>query len=569
MPEHGKKSRAEIEIENRNKGRIAQAPWSRLWHSCARFACPEKTDSMRNLASSTNNGYRPDPQRHNDVAIDGLRIFSGGLKSWVCPGPSSGWISWVPHPALEGNTDVKDWLADCTVRADAQMNVGGFYSAAQSIFEDLGLTSTGALFIDSTGDMPLSCTALAVSEFTFTLTFDKRIASVQVTYHKSASALKEMFGGDNLPSVVRQDVASDRGETVHEIIHAVYTRTAEELSMKEGETNYESNPQKMKYGSCWIHVGQKSEMRSGGYEEMPFVIPRWRVPTGTDGLYGVSPAMDALASARGVNLMDMLAATQVEVALNPRIKAPPGTGPIDLSPGGVTPILGTGDGPQEWLSQSSSSGIQGAENFIARKEAQILRAFHADLFEKLAPIAQKREMTNGLIDALERESLSRISPAAGRISQEFIDPSMQRIFMVLYRAGIFAPPPDEAFYTDAAGNRYLVFPRVVQTSRISQALNSRKAFAYRAAMERVIPMAQLKPELLDPYNFDAIYRDLDRNEGMPADWHFDEDEVAEIRQVRAEVQQAQQKQAMAMELATKQPELIGQAAQAMAGGQEA
>jgi len=559
-------TRAEIEIDNRNKGRLAQAAWSRLWHSCAKFCCPEKADTMRNLAASVNTGYRPEPQRHNDVAVDGLRVFSGGVKTWVCPGPSTGWVTWVPHPALQDKTAVKDWLADCMERADGHMNSGGFYSASHSVFEDLGLTSTAALFIDSTGDLPLSCVALSPSEFTFTLTFDKRIASVQVTYQKTASAIYEMFD-DNAPDIIRQQVEQQKGETMHEIIHAVYTRPENERG-KEGAETYADDPSVMPYGSCWIHVGRKMIMREGGYQEMPFVIPRWRVPTGTDGLYGVSPAMDALASARGVNLMDMLAATQVEVALNPRIKAPPGTGAIDLSPGGVTQVSGTGEGPTEWLSDGSRGGLSGAENFIARKEAQILRAFHADLFEKLAPIAQKREMTNGLVDALERESLSRISPAMGRISQEYIDPAMQRIFMVLYRAGVFAPAPEEAFYQDTTGRRYLVFPRVAQTSRMAQALNSRKVFAFRAAMDRVLPMVQLKPEVLDIYNFEAIFRDLDRGDGMPIEWHLDEDQVAALREARAMQQQQQEQQAMAMEVATKQPELAMQAVQA-AGGQAA
>lgn len=561
-------NRAEIEIDNRNKGRLVQAAWSRLWHSCAKFCCPEKADTMRNLASNINPGYQTEPQRHNDVAVDGLRIFSGGVKTWVCPGPSTGWVTWIPHPALQDKTAVKDWLADCMERADGHMNSGGFYSASHSVFEDLGLTSTAALFIDSTGDLPLSCVALSPTEFTFTLTFDKKIASVQVTYHKSASAIYEMFD-DNAPDIVRMQVEQNKGDTMHEIIHAVYTRSEDDLEGKkdgeEGGADYAGDPRKMPYGSCWIHVGRKLVMREGGYEEMPFVIPRWRVPTGTDGLYGVSPAMDALASARGVNLMDMLAATQVEVALNPRIKAPPGTGAIDLSPGGVTQVSGTGEGPTEWLSDGSRGGLSGAENFISRKEAQILRAFHADLFDKLAPIAQQREMTNGLVDALERESLSRISPAMGRISQEYIDPAMQRIFMVLYRAGVFAPPPEEAFYQDTSGRRYLVFPRVAQTSRMAQAMNSRKVFAFRAAMERVMPMAQIKPEVLDIYNFETIYRDLDRGDGMPKEWHFEEEDVEAMRQARAMQQQQQQEQAMAMEMATKQPELAMQAAEAAAG----
>lgn len=555
------KSRAEIEIDERNKGRLVQAGWAQLWHSCAKFCCPEKADSMRNLAQSVNNTYRPEPQRQNDVAIDGLRVFSGGLKTWVCPGPASGWFSWEPHPALEDNTEVKDWLADCVLRADAAMNAGGFYSGAHSIFEDLGVVAVGAMFIDSTGDLPLTCCALAASEFVFTVDFQKRPNAVRVTYHKSAQALLEQFGDENLPDSVRTDVANNKGETMHEIIHSVYLRP--EKDRIEGE-DYAGNPKRMPYASCWIHVDKKVIISEGGYEEMPYVIPRWRVPTGGDGLYGVSPAMDALASARGVNLMDMLAATQVEVALNPRILAPTGTGAIDLSPGGITQKTPGGDEPKEWLSDGSRTGIQASENFISRKEAQVLRAFHADLFDKLAPIAQKREMTNGLVDALERESLGRISPAMGRISQEFIDLALRRVFMICYRAGIFAPPPDAAFYTDAAGSRYLVFPRVAQTSRMAQALNSRKVWAYRAAMERTLPLAAIKPELLDIYNFDVIHRDLDRSDGMPDGWHLDEDETEQLRAARAQQMQAQQQAAMAMELATKQPELAAAAAQAAA-----
>jgi hypothetical protein len=48
---------------------------------------------------------------------------------------------------------------------------------------------------------------------------------------------------------------------------------------------------------------------------------------------------------------------------------------------------------------------------------------------------------------------------------------MLRIFMILYRAGYFAQPPDSAFYYNAAGEKYLIFPRVAQTSRMAQALN--------------------------------------------------------------------------------------------------
>jgi hypothetical protein len=90
-------------------------------------------------------------------------------------------------------------------------------------------------------------------------------------------------------------------------------------------------------------------------------------------------------------------------------------------------------------------------------------------------------------------------------------------------------------------------------------------WAFRAAMDRVLPMAALKPEVLDIYNFEVIYRDLDRGDGMPVEWHFDEEEVSQIRAARAEQMAAQQQAAMALELATKQPDLAVQAADTMGG----
>ena len=550
---------AKRQIEERNKARMQQAGMAHLWESCAKFCCPEKVQTARNLAQVADENYRSEPQRVNDTAISGLRILSGGIKSWVCPGPSSAWFGWVPHASLESDTQVKDWLADCTDRADKLMEAAGFYTESHLVFQDLGVFGTAGLFIDSTGEAPLTIQALSPTQFTFAVDFDRKLSAVRVTYHLSADAMLEKFG-DNVPDTVRADIAAQKGETMHEFIHAVIRRPNAEMLESEA---YLGNPLRMPWASYWIHVQREVVMEEGGYEEMPFVVPRWRIVTGTNGLYGVAPAMDALASARGVNLMDMLLATTAELAINPRIKAPPGTGAVDLSPGGITEVDAGMEGPTEWLSESSRGGHQVGENFIQRKEAQVLRAFHADLFEQLAPIAQKREMTNGLVDALQRESIARISPAMGQLATDYVGPAMHRIFMILRRKGLFAEPPDSAFYTDGAGARYLIFPRVVQTSRMAQALNSRKVFAYRAAMERLLPLAELKPELMDLYNWEVMHRDLDRGDGMPIGWHLTDEEVQQLREARAQQQQQMQQQALIAEMATKQPEALASAAQAM------
>jgi hypothetical protein len=254
--------------------------------------------------------------------------------------------------------------------------------------------------------------------------------------------------------------------------------------------------------------------------------------------------MAALADIRGVNLMEMLLATLGELAVNPRLKANSShTGAIDLSPGGVTWVTS-----QESLNEWAPAGrYDVGDATVTRGEQRIRRAFHADLFETLAPIVQNREINNFVADAVQREAASRISPAMAQFAGDFFGPATRRFFMILYRKGYFGEPPEEAFTRDAVGNRYFLYPAYVQTNRMSRVLNSRKSFAFQNAMGRIAPLLPVVPGLLDLYKIPDALRDLDRGDGMPVDWHRDEAEIEAMQQARAQAEQ----QAMAQQVAAQ------------------
>ena len=54
----------------------------------------------------------------------------------------------------------------------------------------------------------------------------------------------------------------------------------------------------------------------------------------------------------------------------------------------------------------------------------------------------------------------------------------------------------------------------------------------------LLPYANIRPEMLDNYDFDEITRDMARNDGLPARWLMDEGMVAKTRAQRAQAQQA-------------------------------
>ena len=140
--------------------------------------------------------------------------------------------------------------------------------------------------------------------------------------------------------------------------------------------------------------------------------------------------------------------------------------------------------------------------------------------------------------------------------------------MILYRKGIFAPPPDEAFYTDASGARYLLFPKTIQTNRMARAINGKKNISFSNLMNRVLPIAEAgRPEVLDNYKWDDICRDMDVADGVPSEWHETPEDVEKLRAARAQAQKEAAAQEAALKAIASKPAEVAALAQQVGAGQ--
>ena len=91
----------------------------------------------------------------------------------------------------------------------------------------------------------------------------------------------------------------------------------------------------------------------------------------------------------------------------------------------------------------------------------------------------------------------------------FINPILERVFMILYRAGKLPPPPREAFVANAVGQPLLLFPRVVQTNRMSQEIQAAKRSRFMEMFQVAASMAQAgRPEVFDNIDGDKATRDI-------------------------------------------------------------
>lgn len=558
--------RASREIAKRDELRIEQAQWLTIWRDTSAFCCPQKQQAVNNAYAQINQEIRPrfNPVRQSSTAVDSLNVFSGGCKTWLVPGGDEGFGAvYEPDPARDDSAPVKDWLAECTQRLQAPAERGGFFTAAHEMLQDLGWAGTSGMLIDDGMDDTLMfCQAMTVTNFLIERDGEDNVIRVIITWSRSATLIADMFNrlGDKVPDLVRADIESNRGNQRHELIQSIHKRTVEE---RDAPKDYEPNGQP--FASCWIHVASKTLMRERGYPDMPFIAPRWNTWAGTTtSAYGTSPAMQALADMRGLNLFDMIMSTRAEIEINPRVKVLPSqSGTIDLSPGGITQMAEK-DGVTEW-------GVAGmypvGKDQSVTLAGRIKRAFFTDLWEAATPIAQQREMNIPVLEAVQREAAGRISPAMGRVKQDFFDAAMTRMFMMAYRAGVFSPAPPDAFQESASGRLWLILPRVTMANRMSRTLNARKSFAFSQAWSRAQLLIQANPAIMDLYKVDEIARDLDRGDGMPPSWHRTPDEVKKLQEDRLKATETQMAQNVVAGAIQKDP--VGMAKLAGIGPQQA
>jgi hypothetical protein len=537
-------SAGQREIRLRSELRIEQAQWLPLWRDCSAFCMPGKVRAVDNAYAQLTEQVRPrfNPMRQSSTACDALNVLSGGLKSWLCPGGEEGWGGkWQPDPSQSDDQDLVEWFAECTERSNDFLEAGSFFTAFPEMAADCGWAGTSGMMIGEGEDNPIACESFTPTNFVIERDWLGNVIRVIFTWSKSATQITEQFNkpGDVVPEKIKADCAQQRGNAKYEIINSIYKR-----SLLEKDEHREHEAPGQPYASVWIDVDSQQVIRERGEMEMPFVAPRWLTWAGTTtSAYGTSPAMQALADMKGVNLLDMVIATRAELEINPRVRVMASqTGAIDLSPGGITQ-MSERESVSDW---AMPGNYPIGKDQIDVVERRINRAFFTDLFEAVSPLAQMRgkDLTNYVAQAVQQEAAARISPAMGRFKQDFYRPAMNRVFYLLYRAGKFSPPPPSWFTYDRAGQRFHAPPAVVFANRMSRVLSAKKGIAFQQMLgRRQAEAAMGYAHALDDINFEKVNRDLDIGDGAPPDWFYTEDEMKKINE--AKVQAAQQQAAQA------------------------
>ena len=279
-------------------------------------------------------------------------------------------------------------------------------------------------------------------------------------------------------------------------------------------------------------------VRTGGYNEFPYLVPRWSKATGE--IFGRSPSYNALPDIKTLN-------KAVEIGLKAWAKAidPPllvqddgVIGRVRMTPAGITVIRN--DGAVKPLQIGSNWQI------TDMKENQLRTAIRQAYYSDQLQLQEGPQMTATEVQVRYELMQRLLGPTLGRFQSEFLNPLIERVFGIMFRAGALMTAPD--IIRDTTIDVEYVGP-LARSQRMEEAVAIERL--YQLAMN----IAQVDPAIMDNIDHDNAIRMRAKLLGVPKTVMRGTDQVQEMRAAQAEAQQqaamAQQAQSQAQAMNTQ------------------
>lgn len=508
--------------------------WESNWRDLADYIEPR---TGRWCLSDSNNGERRDQKIINASATYAARALEAGMMSGITS-PSRKWFNLAtPDPDLMEYGPVKVWLHQVSMAMNELFARSNLYNVLPTIYGENGIFGTACM-----AAMPDQQDLVRFYPFTVGSYYIANSARLQVDtvyreFRMTARQMAQQFGQEALSQTVR-GMLDSKGDSWIDVCHAI--------EPNDDRVSGRMDNKNMPYRSVYFEKnGDRDKvLRQSGFRDFPAMAPRWKL-NGED-VYGTGPGSIAIGDTKALQLMERRKAEMVEKGVRPPMIAPESlrNQKASIVPGDIT-YVNVQQGMQGFVPALTvdPGWLTGIRGEIQAAEDKINTAFFVDLFLMVSQMDSVRTATE--IAVRKEEKMLMLGPVLERLNDELLDPLIDRTFglMLEQSAPIWAglmpgrpalpPPPKELAGMDL---------RVEYTSILAQA---QKALGV-SSIERTVGfagnLAGLNPEVLDKLDMDQAVDEYAAMIGVPPTMLRSDDQIAQIRQQRAEAQ-AQQAQA--------------------------
>lgn len=507
-----------------------RSSWVSHWREISDYLLPR---SGRFFEQDRNRGEKKHNHIYDSTATRALRVLAAGMMSGMTS-PARPWFRLaIQDTDMMEFEPVKVWLDDVSKLMREIFSRSNTYRSLHMVYEELGAFGTAATIIRPDFNDVVRHYPLTIGEYALSASARGEIDTIYREVPMTVAQVVEEFGIENVSKSVKNQYDRNNLDQWITVMHAIEPR-------KDKERSYGKRDSKnMPFKSCYFELaGEGDQMLSeSGFNFFPVLAPRWSVAGGD--IYGNGPAMEALGDIRQLQHEQLRKAQGIDFQTKPPLQMPVSMKGMeyDTLPGGIS-----------WVDPSQPNGaiksafevnlnLQHLLMDIQDVRDRIKGTFYADLFMMMANDTRSGITATEVAERHE-EKLLMLGPVLERLHNEMLSPMVENTFTMMLEAGILPPPPEELQGMDL---------NIEFVSTLAQAQRAIGVGAIDRLLGTVGSIATMKPDVLDKLNADQIVDTYADMLGVDPNLIVGDENVAIIRQQRAEAQQrAEQQQQMAM-----------------------
>ena len=495
---------------------------------------------------NTNSGERRDGRINNPKPIRSSERCAAGMASGLTS-KSRPWFELLAPQGAPDSMAVRRWRYAVQNAMRLVLSKSNLYAVLEQVYHSEGVFGTAAMSGVPDRNNVVHFTHYPAGSYCLDVNEKNEVDTFYRCYSMTPRQMAHKFGKERLSASTR--AAAERGDLVWIVVHHLVEPNP------DADMRYVSN-RSMPYKSTYWETSAAGDnagiLRQSGFSLFPVAAPRWIV-NGTN-VYGTGPGHIALPKSRELQKLE-----SDKMLLISHLAKPNRTAPVSLRstggsivPGGITwtpdHLVGVAMRPTYVPDPAAIPNLR-AE--IGECETDIGEAFFEDLF--LMITQTDGQMTAYEIARRQEEKISMLGPVIERNETELLDniikitfdamlQQSRPIWMGLMPGEPLLPPPPEELENMSLEVEY-----------ISVLAQAQKAVA-TASIERAANFTGMLmqagfADAGDKFNPDAAQDEYYDAIGAPPSILRSADEVAAIRDARAQAQaqqaSAEQGQALA------------------------
>lgn len=502
---------AELVIKRYMKLKAERENWDTHWKEVTDYCIPRKNDIWDS---------RPDGEKKYDKVFDGSPIHVVELLASALHGmltnPATFFFEFTTgDPELDKRDDVRKWFQGVVQKIHLILNNSNFQTEIHEVYMDLVTLGTAPMQIIDDKEMKIRFLSHPIYQSYIAENNKGMVDEIYRSFKWPLKKIIQEFGDEFMQKLeAEQNNKIDRDRDANkefEVIHGVY---------KRDQYDNKSFPNKYKFASVHVLKELGVTIKESGFKDFPYVVPRWVKINGET--YGRSPAMKALPDIKMLNAMMLVTIRSAQKVVDPPLMIP-NDGvllPIKTSPGGLNYVDRGGD---DIRPLQTGGRLDLSFEMLADVRQRIRDAFFVDQLQ----LNEGPQMTATEVLQRTEEKLRLLGPILGRQQFELLRPMVERIFGIMLENKEFGEPPE---ILNGKEFQIQYSSQIAKSQRISESQNLTRALTV------IAPLVEYDPTIMDNFDGDNAVRVAARMFGVDQDMLRNQDEVARIRQSRAQAQ---------------------------------